>query len=189
MFCTDEYGLHTLSCQFGCSAQVDMYSHILLVYLQSAKRCFAVSNVWWHTVGSLGCAPNHAPRQTVRGPHTFLQNECAIMSLGALLWWILRIALCTPRLPDSVNFHRIWPTCPGRSCIWRVKFQSSVYSWRCVVVIPLEMFMSPIQLSLYMASATFRRFDFDRRNKVWCDIFWPSGEPPGVPEARHVPVA
>jgi len=41
--CTDEYGLHTLGCQFGCSAQVDMYSQILLVYLQSAKRCFAVS--------------------------------------------------------------------------------------------------------------------------------------------------
>jgi len=44
--CNDVYALHSLGLQLGCCVQEDMNSQILLVYLQSARRCFAVSNVW-----------------------------------------------------------------------------------------------------------------------------------------------
>jgi len=44
--CNDAYGLYSLGRQLGCCVQEDINSQILLVYLHSAKRCFAVSIVW-----------------------------------------------------------------------------------------------------------------------------------------------
>ena len=43
--CRDAYALHSLGLQLGCWVQEDMNSQTLLVYLQSARRCFAVSIV------------------------------------------------------------------------------------------------------------------------------------------------
>ena len=107
--CTDEYGLHTLGCQFGCSAQVDTYSQIL-VYLQCLPEDALLSPTSGDIMGSLGCAPNRASLNGLRSTHVLAESatqkactlaalKCAKLSLGALLWWILRTALCMPRPP------------------------------------------------------------------------------------------